>query len=87
MNDLKDYREKELKNYVIGNVLLMLYFTGKIQEMILWDSSQIIKEYRKAVENKNFNSLTEVMTTLIKSGKCIIEVMKTVYSYAELFAA
>lgn len=25
MNDIKDYRNNELKNYVIGNILLVLY--------------------------------------------------------------
>ena len=28
MNDIKDYRNNELKNYVIGNILLMLLFSG-----------------------------------------------------------
>ena len=28
MNDIKDYRNNELKNYVIGNILLVLYFSG-----------------------------------------------------------
>lgn len=27
MNDIKDYRNNELKNYVIGNILLVLYFS------------------------------------------------------------
>ena len=35
MNNIKDYREKELKNYVIGNVLFFLVFSGKIQKIIL----------------------------------------------------
>ena len=34
MNNIKDYREKELKNYVIGNVLFFLVFSGKIQKII-----------------------------------------------------
>lgn len=32
--DLKDYREKELRNYVIGNILIILLGTGQIQEII-----------------------------------------------------
>lgn len=28
MNDIKDYRNNELKNYVIGNIVLVLYFSG-----------------------------------------------------------
>ena len=35
MNNIKDYREKELKNYVIGNVLFFLVFSGKIRKRIV----------------------------------------------------
>lgn len=30
MNDIKDYRNNELKNYVIGNILLVLYFSSAV---------------------------------------------------------
>ena len=43
--DIKDYREKELKNYVIGNILLILIGTGILGNLItaigkenIWDA-------------------------------------------------
>lgn len=35
MNNIKDYREKELKNYVIGNILLVILLSGIIDEETL----------------------------------------------------
>ena len=32
MNSIKDYREKELKNYVIGNILFVILLSGLIDE-------------------------------------------------------
>lgn len=48
---------------------------------------KIIKEYNKGVEKKNFNEFTEILPGLISSGKCVIEVVNLIYSFAELFAA
>lgn len=33
MTDIKDYRNSELKNYVIGNILLVLYFSGMFSKI------------------------------------------------------
>lgn len=30
MNNIKDYREKELKSYIIGNILLLLSYSGNL---------------------------------------------------------
>ena len=35
MNNIKDYREKELKNYVIGNILFVILLSGIIDEETL----------------------------------------------------
>lgn len=35
MNNIKDYREKELKNYVIGNILVVILLSGLIDEATL----------------------------------------------------
>lgn len=67
MNDLKDYREKELKNYVIGNVLLMLYFTGKIQEMILWDSSHDFDVWGSIIESVLLSSIIYIYVFIMDS--------------------
>ena len=37
MNDIKDYRNNELKNYVIGNIVLVLYFSGIFDNLFLAD--------------------------------------------------
>ena len=37
MNDIKDYRNNELKNYVIGNILLVLYFSGILDNLFTSD--------------------------------------------------
>jgi hypothetical protein len=35
MNDIKDYRNNELKNYVIGNILLVLYFSSIFDNLFM----------------------------------------------------
>ena len=37
MTDIKDYRNSELKNYVIGNILLVLYFSGMFSKIFSED--------------------------------------------------
>ena len=34
MNNIKDYREKELKSYIIGNILLLLSYSGNLHKLI-----------------------------------------------------
>lgn len=51
MKDLKDYREKELKNYVIGNILILLYCTGKMQEIFLWGSNNEFNIWGSVIES------------------------------------
>lgn len=36
MNNIKDYREKELKSYIIGNILLLLSHSGNLHKLITW---------------------------------------------------
>lgn len=67
MSDLKDYREKELKNYVIGNVLLILYFTGKIQEMILWDNSNDFDVWGSIIESVLLSSIIYIYVFILDS--------------------
>lgn len=42
MNDIKDYWEKELKYYVIGNMLMLLLYYGKLQKKWLYVALKIL---------------------------------------------
>ena len=39
MKDLKDYREKELKSYVIGNILIALLLTDMLEQVVGMEAS------------------------------------------------
>lgn len=41
MRDIKNYREKELKNYVVGNIFIFIVFSNKIQTIIEIGNSYI----------------------------------------------
>ena len=60
MNDIKDYRNNELKNYVIGNILLVLYFSGIFDNLFTLDINSnlniwktLIGDYEKKSVNNN----------------------------------
>lgn len=63
--------------------------TGQLRKLQISEGeiSQILEEYKKGVESKNFNGITDVLSTLISSGKNVIEIVKLIYSFAELFAS
>lgn len=71
----KDYQEDVLK--------AQLKKCGLNNEEI----EQIMQEYKNSIECKNFNSFTDSLPKIINSGKNVIEIIKLVYSFAELFAA
>lgn len=49
--------------------------------------TKILAEYKIGLEMKNFNGVTEMLPQLISSGKCVIEIVNLIYSFAKLFAA
>lgn len=71
----KEYQEEIL----MGQLRKLQISEGEI--------SQILEEYKKGVESKNFNGITDMLSTLISSGKNVIEIVKLIYSFAELFAS
>ena len=57
MNNIKDYREKELKNYVIGNVLFFLVFSGKIQKIIEFGINNSVNIWGTIIESALLSSI------------------------------
>ena len=42
MNNIKEYREKELKNFVIGNILLVILLSETLELEMLKNDSTVI---------------------------------------------
>lgn len=51
------------------------------------DIDKVIKEYKKSLEVKNFNSVVELLSELIKNGKQVLGLIQMIYSFASLFTA
>lgn len=67
MKDIKDYREKELKNYVVGNILLILLLTGKLQEVIAWGSENSFDIWGTIIESVVLSSIIYIYVFIIDS--------------------
>ena len=67
MKDIKDYREKELKNYVVGNILLILLVTGKLQEVIAWGSENSFDIWGTIIESVVLSSIIYIYVFIIIS--------------------
>lgn len=51
------------------------------------DIKRVIKEYKSNLENKNFGSVIEMITTLVGDGKSVVDFVKLIYSYIEHYTA
>lgn len=49
------------------------------------DINRVIEEYKKNHEAKNFNSVIDMISGLITSGKQVLELIKLIYSFAEQY--
>ena len=65
MNNIKDYREKELKNYVIGNVLFFLVFSGKIQKIIEFGINNSVNIWGTIIESALLSSIIYIYIFLM----------------------
>lgn len=72
-NNLKSYREKELKNYVIGNVLIILTLSGTFDTLLHWTEA-----------NENINNLISTLGAEIISAGIISSIL---YTYVFIFDA
>lgn len=57
MNDIKDYRNNELKNYVIGNILLVLYFSGIFDNLFTLDINSNLNIWKTLIESALVSSI------------------------------
>ena len=46
---------------------------------------QIIKEYQRGLEKKNFNAVTDLLMQVVASGKQVVELVEMIYSFASHF--
>lgn len=67
MNDLKNYRNNELKNYVIGNILLILFFSGVLEKFYSQDMSQNLNIWGTLVESAIVSSVLYIYVFLFDS--------------------
>lgn len=57
MTDIKDYRNSELKNYVIGNILLVLYFSGMFSKIFSEDVNSNLDIWSIVIESALISSI------------------------------
>ena len=67
MNDIKDYRNNELKNYVIGNILLVLYFSGMLSKFFSEDINDNLNIWSIAIESALISSIIYIYVFLLDS--------------------
>lgn len=67
MNDIKDYRNNELKNYVIGNIVLVLYFSGIFDNLFLADINSNLNIWKTLIESALVSSIIYIYVFLLDS--------------------
>ena len=67
MNDIKDYRNNELKNYVIGNILLMLLFSGLLEKFFTQEISNNLSIWGTVIESALLSSIIYIYVFLLDS--------------------
>ena len=67
MNDIKDYRNNELKNYVIGNILLVLYFSGIFDNFFTSDVNGNLNIWKTLIESALVSSIIYIYVFLLDS--------------------
>lgn len=67
MNDIKDYRNNELKNYVIGNILLVLYFSSIFDNLFTLDINSNLNIWKTLIESALVSSIIYIYVFLLES--------------------
>ena len=67
MNNIKDYREKELKSYIIGNILLLLGYSGKLHDLITWGIDNSFNALEIIVESALLSSVLYIYVFIMDS--------------------
>lgn len=67
MKDLKDYRNNELKNYVIGNILLLLFLSGAFVELKKLGIENIFDLIKSVLESALLSSVIYIYTFILDS--------------------
>lgn len=67
MIDIKDYRDNELKNYVIGNILLVLYFSGMFDKIFSQDVNSNLNIWGTVIESALISSIIYIYVFLLDS--------------------
>lgn len=67
MNNIKDYREKELKNYIIGNILLLLSFSGNLHKLIIWGIDNSYDMWEIIIESALLSSILYIYVFIMDS--------------------
>ena len=67
MSDIKDYRNKELKSYVIGNILLILFFSGPFKDIFLQDIDTVLDIWGTIIESALVSSIIYIYVFLLDS--------------------
>ena len=67
MNDLKDYREKELKNYVIGNILIALLLTNMLEQVIGMEANTTFEACKALIGSAVISSVLSIYVFITNS--------------------
>jgi hypothetical protein len=67
MKDIKDYRNNELKNYVIGNILLVLLLSGIFNELLSKELGDIIDIINLVIQSTLLSSIIYIYVFLFDS--------------------
>lgn len=67
MNNIKDYREKELKNYIIGNILLLLSYSGNLHKLITWGIDNSFDTWGIIIESALLSSIFYIYVFIMDS--------------------
>lgn len=67
MTNIKDYRNNELKNYVIGNILLVLYFSGMFSKIFSEDINGNLNIWSIVIESALISSIIYIYVFLLDS--------------------
>jgi len=67
MSDIKDYRNNELKNYVIGNILLVLLLSGVFDSLFSRELDDIVTIINLVVQSVLLSSIIYIYVFLLDS--------------------
>ncbi len=67
MKDLKDYRNNELKNYVIGNILLLLFLSGSFSNLAELELDNVLALCEIILQSALLSSIIYIYTFIMDS--------------------